>query len=475
MSTVFISHAGADKALVEPLVRALVAWKVQLFVDNPNDRRWTFTADEIAEWEKEGLWDSIRLGRPYDDELERGLDRSDMIFLCLSRGVVDSKSIIVSEVRHWAKAGRVLPILIDDLRDDEIDEHLGLFRARAAQRITLDPALTLRAIVKTLAEQTLIPPEEEELRQFKFVLKFMEDVRDGVVGEEVRRNGWTARDRKTPDLAELEGETFKAGRWDQRDAISERFLATQAGGVQAVVVSGPDNEKVPEFVEKLRRCGRACFHARGPVQALEATLPSQSASKDWRAFKSSYAANLAKAIKMPESAAVSLPEIASFAAGLGAPLLIYSPTLTLKRMMERKRAVAHWLQFWREFGEAPAKPSITTILSVVLPNEERDRRQGARLRAFQSWMRGLEKRGVLWWFNTPAAPMSCLDPITPVTWDEAHHWARGECPELDKRGRVDAALERVYGSPEIKESGIPMMKFHEQVPGAIREELDGIS
>ena len=101
MSRIFISHAGKDKKLlVEPLVRALLFSKQPLFVDDPGDERWSFTANEVAEFEREGLLDSIREGFPYDDELDRGLRECDVILLCLSGNISELRDIIVAEVNR---------------------------------------------------------------------------------------------------------------------------------------------------------------------------------------------------------------------------------------------------------------------------------------------------------------------------------------------------------------------------------------
>ncbi len=147
MLRVFISHAGIDKPVIEPLVRAMVLSKgITLFVDNPGDERWSFTPKETEEFEREGLLDTIREGYPYDDELKRGLRNCDVILLCLSKNVSKLKDIIISEISRAADEGWLVPVVVDNVERDKIPQNLGLFRAQYAQSRRLKTDTVLSAV-----------------------------------------------------------------------------------------------------------------------------------------------------------------------------------------------------------------------------------------------------------------------------------------------------------------------------------------
>ena len=334
MPTVFVSHAGKDKPAIEPLVRALLLSKIPLFVDNPADERWSVSAEESSRFERQGLLDSIRTGRPYDDELKRGLSGAEVVLLCLSKHVSNLNPIIIAEISRAADEDRLVPVVVDDVAHDDLPAHLGLFRAQYAQSRRLETATVWTALQKRAGGTDLKDDEVEQLRQFEYVLKFIDDARSDA---KAAGSSGPISEPSAGQTIEFETQTFRAGRVPQREDVDVAFDEVRNGGVRALIVSGPANELVDDFSEKIIACRRTRGLDDTRTHRIEARLPEPKRARTWEEFKREYGVKIAASLNMPANLASTEGEIARFVSELGAVASLPEPAVELERTARAAR------------------------------------------------------------------------------------------------------------------------------------------
>ena len=475
MPRVFISHAGVDKKLIKPLVQALLLLKMELFVDNPADERWFFTAKETAKFEREGLLDTITYGMPYDDELYRGLGSSDVILLCISKNVSDERPIIVAEIATAARERWLVPVIVDNVDRGEIPTRVGLFRARDAQSLRIDTAAVLAAIQNRQAGRKLDTHQAQQMHQFEFVLKAIDDAKERWANQS---NGVLPSKADIPvSPADLERETYRAGRMPQREDVDYAFDAARKSGVQAVALSGPENEYVDLFVDKIMLC-RAVRKVRDAERCREITvrLPELKRSNTWDDFGREYGRAIADQLHISGNGQITHDDIARELAKNGLVVLCRTQPFIWQRLRERRKQVEFWLQYWSEVGVSPARPKVVTVLRTSLPRAEAGSPPDASAKAFIRWMKKLEAKtkrasGFLGFSVPQLAPLDVSELLAPIDRQQAREWANTVCPELLKRNKLDRAIDRIYDTDKASNNGLTMQEFQKKAPDAICDEL----
>lgn len=471
--TIFISHAGADKPHVEPLVRALMKTGRAVFIDRPEDPKWAFQPEEVKIFKDELRLFHIQNSEAWDEEIRKALRECSVVLGCLSKNVAQDRRIWSTELNYAHVERKLVTCRLTGTEYSDLPAELELFRPKPAQNQPINGAIVFDAVSKEERGEALSEQEDHELRLFRFLLNAIDDV---LTGDPPPLVDPTGRE------AEIDTLTFRAGRRAQRDDIDRAFKIVEDGGVRALAIGGPRNEKVDDFAEAIVKCRLA----RGIVEAprvIVASLPSPDRFRTWRDFKTEYGVKVAEELQMPRNADATPTGIASFIANQKQAVLCLNQPLNWKHLPKRRTQVDHWLKFWREVSESPASPSVVTVFRASLaeaapgwqpdPPEDPPDIQGMRARDFVAWMERLAKpsRAGLRFFGSSSSLLDQLDLINPIELEDAREWVGLVCLELQKLNKETSTAERMFQSKAERDCGLAMRDFERVAAKAVCDEL----
>ena len=481
---VFISHAGNDKPYVRPIVDALIHLGWRVFIDRPLE--FGYTVDELRALR--GRIRYIDHGRDWRQKLIEELGKSDVVLGCLSPSLLQDRRVLNTELNTALAMGKLVTCLIRGTRSRDLDSELEMFNPKDAQSEPVDDVKLTAALECLKRGEALSAELAEEWGRFTFIEFELSNRVEDLQGETQGEPRASLPEPDLPSLDEFRREAHRANREPQRRALDRAISDVSKGGVHAFAITGPANESVDMFAEKIRECreARGLTH---PLLWYETELPGRSAVREDRFFED-YASGLATTLKMPEDAELTFDSLARAIVEKSATLIIVSEPM-MRQRIDRKRLDQFrlWLKFWGRIMAAPAAPSVVAILRISMPAAEpgwqfngaspcppdAEGENGRTNQAFMKQMRALEtslnRFSFMSFFGSPPVnpPFAVLDVLEPVVGQDARSWVRIVCDELYEQ--ADQVSIRIFGGFQQAQTGMAMFDFDENAPVAVREAL----
>ncbi len=240
---VFVSHAGDDKSRhIRPIVDALLAEGFEVFVDRPRDMG--YRSSEI-----DGRFKYIPAGGEWDAAIREGLRQCDVILACFSKALLEDRRILREEINFGVTGGKIVSCRVDDLTPEELKTNdtlkheTGLNDLHKLQAPAVDTK-ALRSALKRQQERRPLTPDSAEdraLEDMRFLMQNLQRVATGRASLPPKDSG--------PDWDDL---LRAVDRREQRVSISETLQAIRDNPMpHALVLAGPRNERVTDFVHDL--------------------------------------------------------------------------------------------------------------------------------------------------------------------------------------------------------------------------------
>lgn len=347
---VFISHASADKKRrIRPIVDALVRLEFDLFVDAPrNLGRGVSDLDNRV--------DFIRPGKTWRDELERGLFECDATLGCFSAAMLEERRVLQEEITYSKTARKLVACVVDDTPPARVKPGGGIVDLSAIQAPPLDTD-ALRAFLaggkpKSDAEREAQKQAWDDLLTLaqelidRAAARAQEDPPDPLGGRIEVREEQLCRIDRTPQRTTL---------FLQMAKVRERRRP------HAVVLAGPSNELIAEFIRHVR----VAEGAGGEDAEFDWRRVEWPDTRSATPFSDQFRMALAEALGVSKMA--SLKELADALAQAPTVIVPYTVASADDLTESCLEKFDDWLEVWRVLhGSSPRMPALPTLL-VELP------------------------------------------------------------------------------------------------------------
>lgn len=332
MSFVFISHAGDDKPRIRPIIDAVRAAGLRVFLDNPD--RAGYSAEEIVS----GDFVRLHYDRSWDQQLREAMRASHSMLVCWSQAArkeavaAERRDTWRGEIDYALISGKAINVVVDNVRPEELYKGGGEHQC-FADTDKIDDGW--RAAIAQLIQD---------------IKRVMERVAYG--------DARTAKARRG-DLAL----PIYANRHAQENAFNAALRAVEdQGGVHPIIVHGPENELPEDLVKRMSELsgelaaqGARWHEVRAPYWPQEARTP--------KAFQDAYRLELISRLKC--RGGDHDQRIAEKLAGEEVIAIIHRLKAKDWRRDEGVRVQA-WIDYWNDLGRAHGKVRVLPILVAPL-------------------------------------------------------------------------------------------------------------
>ncbi|MGE0595518.1 MAG: toll/interleukin-1 receptor domain-containing protein [Hyphomonadaceae bacterium] len=427
MSYVFISHASPDKPRIRPVVDALMAAGFKIWLDNP--AATGYRAEEIRKFYR------IRAGGRWEDEIDDALRGAACVLVCWSSKAVTEKALKLKERSVWfneayyAKtAGTMLACLVEPINPAELPGTLS------AQQL---PDLS---------------PEQDRARWDSIMVSVIDDVRRKLQQQfELRQRTQSTRDVFAPYLAD---------RSAQETLVHESLGGMlSGGGVKPLFVTGPDNERLDEFLTRLRMTSAEVLPDSSVWEDCEVEWP---VGVHARVFAQHYRRNLARALKLQGEA-----EDSAIAADLerrGRPIALVHRMLAKEWGPDEGKRVLAWLEFWGGVARVSAKVKAIPLLQLKMPSARPGWKRcppgasGGRVGNRGIWrsVESVAKRAT----RQNLLSFTPLPVLSPISHGDADRWLNRLYREPGaERTRIEETMDAIYRKGRAKRHGLAHKDF----------------
>jgi len=327
---VFVSHSSDDNPRVRPIVEALLAADLEVWVDRPADMG--FTGNELRR---------LHAGESWHGQIIECVRQAACVLVCLSgqateirllgKGAVWGQEIAVATLNNT-----LVPCMVEPFDFTLINTTFGL-----SQAIDLSPGL---------------PAARREAHMRHLV----EDVRlkiANTLGRATSVSELDARRMRNPRLL-----TYGAG----RDPQQNKFIAllrdaSEQAGIRPLVFAGPDNEQPGGFWDHLRWQAREVLGR--DWQMVDVYWPYKSTPDE---FAADYSAALAFKLGVradPEAIAKRL-------AHRPQPSPIFHRIEAEEWGRRGGERLTVWLEFWRDIALRQPGVRVLPIIELVMPEAQ---------------------------------------------------------------------------------------------------------
>ncbi|MEJ1969122.1 MAG: toll/interleukin-1 receptor domain-containing protein [Rhizomicrobium sp.] len=332
MSFVFISHTGADKPRLRPLIEALWAGGLKVWLDNPAAAG--FTAGEVGKF-----W-RIHAGGPWEAEMDEALRKSACVLVCWSRHASDESVHQGRNRLSWmeeAGYARIQKKLVACTIDD-VDPR------------TLPGTHVFQQISNIDAAQ--------EPDRLQAALKMLTD---DVAGK-MRQNGLGNIEK--PRFFRDKFAPYWADRAKQEDMLHDAIAGVAGkGGVRPVFVAAPENERPDEFRERIGRLSSSLLPDEQSWFQLEFDWPGKDVPL--RLFTDAYRRNLWRALG--KAGEIDDEVIAAALEQKGRPVAVFHCILAREWRIDECQRIQAWLDFWLALAPAARNLPVIPWLQVKMP------------------------------------------------------------------------------------------------------------
>lgn len=436
MSFVFISHASQDKPLIKPLVDALLAAGLKVWLDNP---AVLYSEHEVRQFYR------IRAGERggWRDEINDAKKEAGCILVCWSKratgqAVLEGRERIVwlGEADYGQTESKLVACTIDDVRPSSLPS--GFARDQIPCLDPDQPAEAWRAVMALV----------------------LDDVRRVIASRaDLRARAQVSRNAFAP---------FLADRAEQENLVHDAVEAAfREGGVRPVLVTGPDNEHPDAFLSRLRLSSAQVLPDGGAWLEIEAEWP---VGVPPAGFTPVYLRNLARALSLPgRTDAVG---IAGAIEAKGRPVAILHRLLARQWGAEEGRRIEAWLGSWGAMAEASPRMQAVPILQVKMPDAKPGWRtcpggpSGGRVgnRGIWNAAKAVARKRAK---RAEAVGLDLSPVLGPIGDGHANSWLNRLCPDPGpERTRLEALIRETYGRGRARRHGVSHRDFAEKMAPA---------
>lgn len=326
---VFLSHASADKPALKPIVDALIARDIKVWIDKPY--KLGYSKEKIDSCFRDLR---LRANERWEDTIDEAKRRSSCILALWSKrtarpDALSRHRVLFEEVNYGRTERKLVNCRIDDVRPKDLPGSNATWempdiRDRTALQLVIDD-----------------------------VLRTMDQTAEARVGDRINR-----RQHRSPLLPYL------VNREPQEEVVETELMAVpQSGSVWPAFIVGPENECLDEFLERLEkhtspRCLRngQCWETLKVVWQPDDPLES---------FSEKFAQRLARQLAGAGSRRISDP-IRSLNER-GRPLAVISRVLACDWRVNEEDFVQAWLRFWQNAAPHITNCAVFPILAIKLP------------------------------------------------------------------------------------------------------------
>ncbi len=331
MSFVFISHASEDKPRIRPIVDALRAAGLRVFLDNPD--RADYSEKDIA------TGDFVRLhyDRSWDQQLREAMRASHAMLVCWSKAarkesLAADRDTWRGEIDYALISGKALNVVVDEVRPKDLYKGGG-------------------------EHQCLADTDKIDDGWHAAIAQLIQDIKR-VMERVAYGDARTAKARRG-DLAL----PIYANRHPQENAFNAALRAVEdQGGAHPIILHGPENELPEDLVKRMSELsgelaaqGARWHEVRSPYWPQEARTP--------RAFQDAYRLELTSRLKC--RGGDQDHRIAERLAGEEVTAIIHRLKAKDWRRDEGVRVQA-WIDYWNDLGRAHVKVRVLPVLVAPL-------------------------------------------------------------------------------------------------------------
>ncbi len=448
MSFVFVSHANADKAKIKPIVDALIKAGMKVWLDKP--QHMGYSKKEI-----DAQFYRLRAGEDWEKNIHLGLQQAAAVVVCWSQHALEAnRGVWHSEAAIAAYQGKIAPCRIDD-----IDLNLlPLYQRNHAEDLRSDQAATYATNLAC----------------------FIDDVRDIIK----RQTETQARDRTEQPNSIDPFIPYLVNRDEQENPVIRALQTVRdKPGVKPIMIMGPENECLNEFLERLENY----------------TIPKHAGKTRWEVFRPNWPGTTPVS-KFKETFQESVGEkidafdigtidsIREKLASFKAPVALFTCFGMTGWCPQNVNRIRAWSSFWVELAKSgthelravpvlciqmpAADPGWQDCPDIVIPETRLKCRD-----VFREIKRlSVQKPGFFPWLSARNAPSATQEPvrITPILhpilpnhgWD----WLIEHKPKLGAplSKRADAALKEMFAANERK-MGVSMKLFAAEMAGVLTQ------
>jgi hypothetical protein len=443
MSFVFISHASQDKLRIKPLIDALLAAGVKVWLDNPAA---LYSEHEVRQFYR------IRAGESggWRDEINDAKREAACILVCWSKratgdAVLEGRERIVwiGEADYGQTERKLVACTIDDVSPSALP---GIFARDQIPCLDPDqPDEKWRAVMATV----------------------LDDIRRVMAGRsDLRTRAKASRDTFAP---------FLADRTDQENIVHSAVeAALSAGGVRPVLLSGPDNEHPDAFLSRLRRSSADVLRDGGAWLELDAEWPVGAPASG---FAPIYLRNLSRGLALPGRS--DARELARAIEAKARPVAVIHRLLAKQWGPDEPKRIEAWLKCWDDLAQSAPRMQAVPILQVKMPDAKPGWRKcpggasGGRVgnRGIWNAANGLSKKRAR---KGAAVGLDVSPVLGPIDDGHADTWLNRLCPDPGpERARLEQLIRETYRRGAPKRHGVSHREFAEKMAPAFTAPGDG--
>jgi hypothetical protein len=435
---VFVSHASDDKAAIRFIVDALIVAGIKVWLDAPG--KMGYSDEEIA-----AHFFHLHGGDTWDKQLDTAANEAMCMVLCLSE----------------TAAARYDKVIRDEVTIGRSQQKLVACRIDGVDPARLPPDLARQQIIDLYAgpqpDFAPLTPEQQAERA-KGLVNDVRMVMQRVAHAQLKAP--RTRDNFLP---------FLVDRAKQEKMAEVAIQASAEGGVNALLVLGPENECVDQFRERLCRYTSA--------SCLGGSVSWQEVLVDWpvddpRPFKEAYEAELAKRLN------VRTAEVrANLVRPRKAPIAAISQ-IPMRHWTRRERErVLDWLRYWKDIAKASAEAKIVPVLAVGLPVARPGWKKIPKAReggvsAELIWKEAAKAEAQARSKPGEFTQLRLLEVLHPVMRDDVLTWRTRHVADTtgDLWKAIDEGMGDIFGQKDARKHGVAMKDFADQMVKKLRSK-----
>jgi hypothetical protein len=405
---VFLSHAGADKPRLKPLIDALQRAGLKIWIDNPAG----FDAAHSQQFYR------IHAGNRWQDEIYEALEACACVLVCWSKQATDRRVKLGRRKLVWLEeatigrfTGKLVSCVIDSIDPNDLP---GTHSAHHFRDVSPD-----------------LPQERLQIELDLLV----QDVKSVVTRMMAPAKGRDAgfRDDMAPYLVDrTEHEAVIM------DAIKE--LDAAAGGIRPVFLIGPSNELPDEFQNRTLRSRDNLVSGGSRIVEYKVEWPKSEVPLE--AFTAAYRKSLW--YKIGRSGSADDRAIAMALAEMARPVAAVQCILWQDWTTQEIDRIRLWLDWWNSLAELTPNIKVILWLQVTLSAAKpgwRDCPPG-RSRLIWQWLRGLKAK-----ISEAGPGFDLVMPpvLPPIQQRDARDWINQVRPDPGvERLKLKEEIDRLY-------------------------------
>lgn len=437
---VFVSHASDDKKRMRPLLEALIAAGLKIWLDKPEEAG--FTARECEQY-----FYCIAAGQRWEDEIDKAKRDAACILVCWSRRAIDKDVMAGSKRLTWMgeadygrTEGKLVSCTIDDVSPAALPGTFGL------QHVTCVDAGRLPEYQRA-ALATVIAAINDKIAQ--------------TLEKRLRANlqDKPAVGFRDPFLR------YYANRAVQQNEIFEAVDAIIAdSGARPVIVAAPDNERPDEFFDRMCRDSTKVLPNGSRWKAIWVEWPRSGTPKQ---FADAYRRLLWAELRM--SGPSNDAAIAGAIAAKGVSSVVFHRIHASDWSIGEPGRIQAWLDYWHGLA-AQSRVRVVPWLQIKMTAAKPGwldcppgRSQGAKTFNREIWqaVSALGKKAR----RRPSDPVVCVPPmLAPIRFGDADNWIDlvRSSTDLDRQ-RLERIVKGVFADPDRMKVGVSLENFADGV------------